>query len=61
MLSKRRTESHDRISEPTRNRVLLKAGGVLAFIAGAYDLWYGFVMSFLVPGAPGEAYFQKDQ
>jgi hypothetical protein len=41
--------------------MLLKACGVLAFIAGALGLWYGFAMSFLVPGAPGEPYFQKNR
>jgi hypothetical protein len=39
----------------------LKASGVLAFLIGTAALYYGFAMTFLVPGAPGEAFFQKDR
>jgi hypothetical protein len=35
--------------------------GVAIFIAATFGLWYGFVMSFLVPGMPGEPYFQRDR
>lgn len=44
-----------------RNTVLLRVSGIVAFIAGTFGLWYGFVMSFLVPGTPGESYFQRDR
>ena len=35
--------------------------GVAIFIAATFGLWYGFAMSFLVPGIPGEPYFQQDR
>lgn len=50
-----------RLKEPMRSRVLLRVSGIVIFIAGTFGLWYGFAMSFLVHGTPGESYFQKDR
>ncbi len=44
-----------------RSRFLLRASGILAFVAGTVGLWFGFGMSFLVPGIPGEPYFQRQR
>lgn len=35
--------------------------GVAIFMAATFGLWYSFAMSFLVPGIPGEPYFQRDR
>jgi biotin transporter BioY len=44
-----------------RRALLLRASGVVTFIAATFGLWYGFAMSFLVPGIPGEPYFQRNR
>jgi hypothetical protein len=44
-----------------QSRLLLRVSGILTFVAGTVGLWYGFAMSFLVPGIPGEPYFQRDR
>jgi hypothetical protein len=44
-----------------RNRLLMRLSAILAFIVGTFGLWYGFAMSFLIPGVPGEPYFQRDR
>jgi uncharacterized membrane protein len=31
------------------------------FLAGTFALSYGFAETFLVPGTPGETFFQKDR
>ena len=49
------------MKEPMWSRALLRASGIVAFIAGTLGLWYGFAMSLLVPGTPGESYFQRDR
>lgn len=33
--------------------------GAVAFLAGVFAFYYGFVMTFLVPGTPGEGLFEK--
>jgi len=50
-----------RLKEPMRRKVLLRVSAIVTFIAGTVGLWYGFAMSFLVPGTPGESYFQRDR
>jgi hypothetical protein len=50
-----------RLKEPMRRTVLLRVSAIVTFIAGTFGLWYGFAMSFLVPGTPGESYFQRDR
>jgi hypothetical protein len=35
--------------------------GLALFIAATFGLWYGFAMSFLVPGIPGAPYFQRQR
>ena len=44
-----------------RKNVGFRVIGIVMFMAGTFGLWYGFAMSFLMPGNPGEAYFQKDR
>lgn len=44
-----------------RRTLLLRASGVVTFIAATFGLWYGFAMSFLVPGIPDEPYFQRNR
>jgi hypothetical protein len=44
-----------------RDRILFGSAAAVAFLFGTVALWYGFAMSFLVPGTPGAAYFQKDR
>jgi uncharacterized BrkB/YihY/UPF0761 family membrane protein len=39
----------------------LKIAGVLAFLAGMVALYFGFLMTFLVPGTPGEGFFVKER
>jgi len=39
----------------------LRATATSLFIGATFGLWYGFAMSFLVPGIPGEPYFQRDR
>jgi uncharacterized membrane protein YidH (DUF202 family) len=41
--------------------VSLKIVGSLAFLAGTFALSYGFAETFLVPGTPGETFFQRDR
>jgi biotin transporter BioY len=42
-------------------RVLHRILGTVALLAGTAGLYYGFVMSFLVPGILGEPYFQRQR
>jgi hypothetical protein len=44
-----------------QSRLLLKVSGIVTFVAGTFGLWYGFAMSFLVPGIPEEPYFKRDR
>ena len=39
----------------------LKAAAVFAFLIGTAALYFGVVMTFLLPGSPGESFFQKDR
>jgi uncharacterized BrkB/YihY/UPF0761 family membrane protein len=39
----------------------LRIAGVLAFLAGMVALYVGFLMTFLVPGTPGEGFFVKER
>ncbi|MCE5306678.1 MAG: hypothetical protein LLG20_03460 [Acidobacteriales bacterium] len=39
----------------------LRVTGVVAFLAGTVALSYGFAMSFLVPGTPGEGFFVRER
>jgi hypothetical protein len=44
---------------PTKS--VLRLTTVLLWVLGTVALYFGFAMSFLVPGLPGEPYFQKDR
>jgi hypothetical protein len=37
------------------------AAGIATFIVGTTLLYFGGTMTFLVPGYPGESFFQKDR
>lgn len=46
---------------PKMQARLLRGSSIAIFLAGAFGVWYGFVMSFLVPGTLGEPYFTRDR
>src|ERR1035441_3387398 len=58
----RMTASIARSLSTTRTPSLyLKAAAVVAFLIGTGVLYFGFTMTFLVPGMLGEPFFQKDR
>ena len=42
-----------------RHRIIFDSAAAVASLFGTTAAGYGFAMSSLVPGAPGEAYFQE--
>lgn len=44
-----------------RINLRLRAAAVSAFLLGTVALAFGFAMSFLVPGTPGDHYFQRNR
>jgi hypothetical protein len=43
------------------HRLWLKVAGTLVLLVGSAALYYGFVMTFLVPGNLGESFFQRNR